>query len=56
MHDDEGGLNDKCLFRLQFVEEGPDLSCCRRYVLILGLMSARKGKPVPSDSEDLINL
>lgn len=56
MHGDEGGLNDRCLFLLQLIEEWPDLSCCRRCVLILGLMSARKGKPVPSDNEDLMNL
>lgn len=56
MHGDEGKLNDRCLFLLQLIEEGPGLRCCRKYVLILGLMSARKGKPDPSDSEDPINL
>lgn len=56
MKGDEGRLNDRCLFLLQLIGEGPDLRCCRRYVLVLSLMSARKGKPDPSDNEELINL
>lgn len=47
MHSDEGRLNNRCPFLLQLTEEGLDLRCCRRYVLILSLMSARKGKPDP---------
>lgn len=56
MNSGQGRLNDRCLFLLQLIEEGPDLRYCRRYVLILSLMSARKGKPDPSVNEDLINL
>lgn len=47
MHGEEGRLTDRCLFLTQLIEEGLDLRCCRRSVLILSLMSARKGKPDP---------
>lgn len=56
MNGDQGKLNDRCLFLLQLMEEGPDLRYCRRDVLVLSLMSARKRKSDPSVSEDVINL
>lgn len=38
VHVDEGRLNDRGLFHLQLIEEGPDLRCCRRYDLSFSLI------------------
>lgn len=35
---DERRLNDRSLFLLRLIEEGPDLRCCRRYDLSFSLI------------------